>query len=145
MFDDIDRQFPGAVWSLSIGWGCDAMLTATDLKPVQSALERAQRHGTSVFDASGDNGGLECKGGHNWSSPPGPDDIGLDAVASLPAMTSVGGTTLSTDVNGEWLAEQAWVDSPLSQGTSGGVSTLFPRPAWQRRVSARPRHVDCAG
>jgi kumamolisin len=136
LFDSVDRQFPGAVWSLSIGWGCDALLTATDLKPVQSALERAQRHGTSAFDASGDTGGLECKGGSNWSAPPGPDDIGLDAVASLPAITSVGGTTLSTDENGQWLAEQAWVDSPQSQGTSGGVSKLFPRPAWQQRVSA---------
>jgi kumamolisin len=136
MFDGIDREFPGAVWSLSIGWGCEAMLTAADLRPVQSALERAHAHGTSTFDASGDNGGLECKGGHNWSAPPGPDDIGLDAIASLPAMTSVGGTTLSVDEDGEWLAEQAWVDSPLSQGTSGGVSTLYPRPAWQRRVSA---------
>ncbi len=136
MFDTVDRRFPGAVWSLSIGWGCDALLTATDLKPVQSALERAQAHGTSTFDASGDNGGLECKGGHNWSAPPGPDDIGLDAIASLPAMTSVGGTTLSIDEDGEWLAEQAWVDSPLSQGTSGGVSKLYPRPAFQQRVSA---------
>ncbi|WP_413467536.1 peptidase S53 [Mycobacterium sp. RTGN3] len=136
MFDSVDRQFPGAVWSLSIGWGCDALVTATDLKPVQSALERAQSHGTSAFDASGDTGGLECKGGANWSAPPGPDDIGLDAVASLPAMTSVGGTSLSTDEQGRWQAEQAWVDSPLSQGTSGGVSKLFPRPAWQQRVSA---------
>jgi kumamolisin len=136
MFDSADRQFPGAVWSLSIGWGCEALLTATDLKPVQSALVRAQSHGTSAFDASGDTAGLECKGGPNWSAPPGPADIGLDAIASLPAMTSVGGTALSTDRNGRWLAEQAWVDSPLSQGTSGGVSALFPRPAWQRRVSA---------
>jgi kumamolisin len=132
MFDATNRQFPGAVWSLSIGWGCDALITATDLKPVQSALERAHANGTSVFDASGDTGGLECKGGPNWSAPPGPDDIGLDAIASLPAVTSVGGTNLSTDDNGQWLAEQAWVDSPLSQGTSGGVSKLFPRPAWQR-------------
>jgi kumamolisin len=136
LFDSVDRQFPGAVWSLSIGWGCDALITATDLKPVQSALERAQAHGTSAFDASGDTGGLECKGGANWAAPPGPDDVGLDAVASLPAMTSVGGTTLSTDEHGRWQAEQAWVDSPLSQGTSGGVSKLFPRPAWQQRVSA---------
>jgi kumamolisin len=135
MFDATNRQFPGAVWSLSIGWGCDALITATDLKPVQSALERAHANGTSVFDASGDTGGLECKGGPNWSSPPGPDDIGLDAVASLPAITSVGGTNLSTDDNGQWLAEHAWVDSPLSQGTSGGVSKLFPRPAWQRWLS----------
>ncbi|MDT5078642.1 MAG: kumamolisin [Mycobacterium sp.] len=136
MFDSVDRQFPGAVWSLSIGWGCDKLITATDLKPVQSALRRAQAHGTTAFDASGDTAGLECKGGANWSAPPGPADIGLDAIASLPAMTSVGGTALSTDRDGRWLAEQAWVDSPMSQGTSGGVSALFPRPAWQRRVSA---------
>lgn len=137
MFDSIDRQFPGAVWSLSIGWGCEAIVNATDLKPVQSALARAQSHGTTAFDASGDTAGLECKGGANWSSPPGPDDVGLDAVASLPAMTSVGGTTLSTDDSGRWQAEQAWFDAPLSQGTSGGVSTLFPRPAWQTRVFAK--------
>ena len=136
LFDSVDRQFPGAVWSLSIGWGCDALITAADLKPVQSALVRAQSHGTTAFDASGDTAGLECKGGPNWSAPPGPADVGLDAVASLPAMTSVGGTALSTDRNGRWLAEQAWVDSPLSQGTSGGVSALFPRPAWQNHVSA---------
>ena len=85
MFEEADRQFPGAVWSLSIGWGCDKLITATDLAPVQSALAAAQRHGTSAFDASGDTAGLECKGGDDWSAPPGPDDIGLDAVASLPA------------------------------------------------------------
>jgi kumamolisin len=135
MFDATNRQFPGAVWSLSIGWGCDALITATDLKPVQSALERAHANGTSVFDASGDTGGLECKGGSSWSAPPGPDDIGLDAISSLPGITSVGGTTLSTDDRGQWQAEQAWIDSPLSQGTSGGVSKLFPRPVWQRRLS----------
>jgi kumamolisin len=50
-------------------------------------------------------------------------------------MTSVGGTTLSTDAQGRWLAEYAWGDSPLSQGTSGGVSALFDRPAWQQKLS----------
>src|SRR5689334_24110230 len=29
-------------------------------------------------------------------------------------------------------AEQAWFDVPLSQGTGGGVSSLFDRPDWQR-------------
>jgi kumamolisin len=136
MFESVDRQFPGAVWSLSIGWGCDALVRAADLAPAQAALATALKHGTSAFDASGDTGGLECKGGDDWSSPPGPNDIGLDAVSSLPSMTSVGGTTLSTDEQGRWLAEYAWVDSPLSQGTSGGVSALFDRPAWQRQLSA---------
>jgi kumamolisin len=135
LFESVDRQFPGAVWSLSIGWGCDALVRAADLAPIEAALDAVQKHGTSAFDASGDTGGLECKGGDDWSSPPGPDDIGLDAVSSLPAMTSVGGTTLSTDEQGRWLGEDVWVDSPLSQGSSGGVSALFDRPAWQQSLS----------
>jgi kumamolisin len=137
LFEAVDRDYPGAVWSLSIGWGCEAFVTAADLAPVQAALTAALRRGTSAFDASGDTAGLECKGGDGWSAPPGPGDIGLDAVASLPAMTSVGGTTLSMSPRGQWLAEQAWVDSPLSQGSSGGVSKLFARPDWQQRVTAQ--------
>ena len=136
MFDAADRQFPGAVWSLSIGWGCEALVNAADLAPVRSALTNAHRHGTAVFNASGDTAGLECKGGEDFSTAPGPNDIGVDAVASVPEMTSVGGTTLSTDIEGRWLAEQAWTDVPMSQGTSGGVATLFARPPFQRAVSA---------
>ncbi|MGV0803820.1 peptidase S53, partial [Mycolicibacterium elephantis] len=70
LFESVDRQFPGAVWSLSIGWGCEKLVTAADLAPVHAALTAAQENGTSAFDASGDNGGLECKGGDEWSSPP---------------------------------------------------------------------------
>ncbi|PXX13051.1 S53 family peptidase [Mycolicibacterium moriokaense] len=139
MFDSADRQFPGAVWSFSIGWGCDKLHTAADLAPVRSALRTAHSHGTAAFNASGDLAGLECRGGQDWSSPPGPADVGLDSVASLPEMTDVGGTTLSTDANGVWLAEQTWFDVPLSQGTGGGVSSLFDRPDWQRDVAP---HLD---
>jgi kumamolisin len=135
MLADTDRQFPGAIWSFSIGWGCDKLMTEADLAPVRSALADAQTRGTVAFDASGDLAGLECKGGDDWDSPPGPSDIGLDSVASLPEMTNVGGTTLSTDATGKWLAEQAWFDVPLSQGTGGGTSTLFDVPVWQRIVA----------
>lgn len=135
MFDDAARRYPGSVWSLSIGWGCEALVTAADVAPVRSALANAHRRGIAVFDASGDNGGLECKGGEDWSAPPGPDDVGVDTIASLPEITSVGGTTLSTDQEGRWLSEQAWVDVPMSQGSSGGVSRLFARPAYQHWLS----------
>ncbi|MGO4441932.1 protease pro-enzyme activation domain-containing protein [Mycobacterium sp. 2YAF39] len=135
MFTDADRQFPGAVWSMSIGWGCEKLVTAADLAPVAAAVAAAQRHGTTVFDATGDTAGLECKAGESWSAPPGPDDIGLDAVSSIPAITAVGGTTLSTSPRGQWVGERPWIDSPLSQGSSGGVSTLFDRPGWQRDLS----------
>ncbi|WP_396898615.1 peptidase S53 [Mycolicibacterium sp.] len=136
MLEAADKQFPGAVWSFSIGWGCDKLLTAADLAPVRSALATAHTHGTTAFNASGDLAGFECRGGQDWSSPPGPDDIGLDSVASLPEITNVGGTTLSTTADGGWLAEQAWFDVPLSQGTGGGVSALFDRPEWQRGLTA---------
>ena len=131
MMEDADARYPGAVWSFSIGWGCDKLITAADLVPVRAALAAAQDNGTTAFDASGDLAGLECKGGQEWSTPPHADNVGLDAVASMPEMTNVGGTTLSTTANGDWLAEQAWFDGPLSQGSAGGISALFERPAWQ--------------
>jgi len=132
----VDRQFPGAIWTFSIGWGCDRLITAADLAPVREALAAAHGHGTTAFDATGDLAGLECRGGHNWSDPPSPDDVGVDAVASVPEMTAVGGTTLSTDSKGRWLAEQSWYDVPLTQGTAGGVSQLFGRPSWQNVSSS---------
>jgi kumamolisin len=134
MLDEAEQRYPGAVWSFSIGWGCDKLITAADLAPVREALARAHTRGTTAFNASGDLAGLECKGGEDWSSPPGASDVGLDSVASLPEITDVGGTTLSTDRTGRWLAEQAWFDVPLSVGTGGGVSALFDRPDWQRGV-----------
>ena len=135
MMEEADRKYPGAVWSFSIGWGCDKLITAADLAPARAALSNALANGTTAFDASGDLAGLECKGGQEWSAPPSADDIGLDAVASMPEMTNVGGTTVSTDDTGGWQAEQAWFDAPLSQGTAGGVSALFERPAWQSAVT----------
>ena len=134
MFEDVDRRYPGAVWSFSIGWGCDKLITAADLVPARAALAKAQANGTTAFDASGDLAGLECKGGDEWSAAPHPDNIGLDALASMPEMTNVGGTTLSTDSAGGWQAEQAWFDAPLSIGTAGGVSALYDRPVWQGTV-----------
>lgn len=132
MFDETAAQYPRSVWTLSIGWGCEALVSAADVAPVRSALVNAHRRGITVFDASGDNAGLECKGGKDWSSPPGPDHVGVDTIASLPEMTSVGGTTLSTDMQGRWMEEWGWIDPPLSQGSSGGVSRLFARPDYQR-------------
>ncbi|MGB3480941.1 MAG: S53 family peptidase [Mycobacterium sp.] len=144
MLEDTDRQFPGAVWSFSIGWGCDKLVTAADLAPIRSALRTAQSHGTTAYNASGDLAGMECRGGQDWSSPPSEQDVGLDSIASLPEMTSVGGTTLSTDTDGNWVSEQTWFDVPLSQGTGGGVSALFDMPPWQRTAAndiAPERHA----
>ena len=137
MYQLADRQFPGAVWSTSLGIGCDRMAKAADLAPVESAVQIAESHGTSAFMSSGDAGGLECaEFNGDWSTPPGENDQGVNAVGSVPAMTDVGGTTVSTDAHGVWVSEASWFDSPMSQGTGGGVSRLFSRPKWQSSVSS---------
>jgi len=137
MYQLADRQFPGAIWSTSLGIGCDRMAKAADLAPVESAVQIAESHGTSAFMSSGDAGGLECaEFNGDWSTPPGENDQGVNAVGSVPAMTDVGGTTVSTDARGIWVSEASWFDSPMSQGTGGGVSRLFSRPAWQSNVSS---------
>lgn len=131
LMNSVDSRYPGAIWSFSIGWGCDRLFTEADFAPVRDALAKAIRHGTTAFNATGDLAGMECKRGENWSAPPHPDDVGVDAVASLPEMTAIGGTKLSTDEQGQWLSEQSWYNTPLILGTAGGASTLFARPSWQ--------------
>lgn len=143
--EQADGEFPGAVWSLSIGMGCDTMDTAADLLPVRNAMTAAENHGTSIFVSAGDDGGYECKGygkfgTPDFSTPPINGDIGLSSLASVPEATDAGGTTLSTDVHGDWASEEGWADYPSTRGTGGGVSNLFGRPAWQR-VSLPPDPV----
>lgn len=142
---DQDPSLRGAVWSISYGIGCDTIDTAADTQPARSALAVAETHGTSAFTSSGDDAGYECKteraGGPKgdptrWGAKPLPDEIGLNTLASLPEMTDVGGTTLSTDANGMWLAEATWVSAANLGGTGGGLSHLFDRPDWQKTVTS---------
>ena len=146
VMEQADSQYPGAVWSLSIGMGCDTMDTSADLLPVRNALAAAEGHGTSVFISAGDDGGYDCKGygkfgQPDFSTPPIDGEIGLSSLASVPEATDTGGTTLSTDVHGVWASEEGWADYASTRGTGGGVSTLFTRPDWQRKVSLPPNPV----
>ena len=71
MFEEADRQFPGAVWSLSIGWGCDELVTAADLAPVRPRWSPRRRRGTSAFDATGDTRGSGVQGRRRVVGPTG--------------------------------------------------------------------------
>ena len=136
LMNRLNQEVPGAVWSLSIGWGCDKLVNDADLAPVRSALAAAHLSGTTVFDASGDLAGMDCRNGQEWTAAPSDDDVGLDSVASLPDITDVGGTTLSTDASGRWLDERAWYSPVLTLGSGGGRSAVYSRPPWQ--MSALP-------
>jgi kumamolisin len=131
-YQAVDRKYPGAIWSLSLGLSCESLFTPADLAPMQDGVKQALAHGSSAFVSSGDTGGLECKSGADFGKPPTQADVGLNAYSGLPAMTVVGGTALSTDARGNWISEQAWTEPAVQQGTSGGPSTKFPRPSWQQ-------------
>lgn len=134
LFQDVARRYPGAIWSSSIGWLCDRFYSSADLRAINASLAAAEAKGTTAFDAAGDTDGFECKEDYHeaYDTPPGPRDIGVDAIASLPAMTSVGGTTLSVSRGGAWFSEEVWNDSVTANGTGGGLSAAIPRPSWQR-------------
>jgi kumamolisin len=129
-FNNVNKEYPGAVWTLSIGQ-CEKALSFSDLNAENAAAAAAEAHGTTIFAASGDTAGLECVNQPNWGSAPSQGDIGVWQPAVLPAVTGVGGTTLSINTAGDYYGETTWYYPALGQGTSGGVSTMIAQPSWQ--------------
>ena len=126
-------HFPGAVWSISLG-SCEDdtdIFEPADLVAMNDAVATAEKGGTTVFASSGDSGGLDCMPPDAAGQPPLGSWEGVSVPASLPQVTSVGGTTLSTTAAGAYLGESTWTEPLLLQGSGGGVSRVFSRPAWQ--------------
>jgi hypothetical protein len=91
---------------------------ATDENTEQSFLQFAAQ-GQSFFDACGDVGAYT-------GSIPNPDDD--------PYITIVGGTTLTTDNNGDWVSETTWNQGGGVAG-SGGIIYTYSIPSWQQPVN----------
>ena len=81
-------------------------------------FQQMAAQGQSFFNASGD--------GDAYTG-----DIPFPSDSSY--VTSVGGTTLTTGTNGEYVSEQVW-NVGGGVGSSGGVSTTYPIPPWQQDV-----------
>jgi kumamolisin len=132
-FSEISGKWPGAIVSVSLGV-CETDFDASDLVALNSAVASAEAKGTTVFASSGDTGGLDCTPGNKYGQPPANSFVGVQVPASLPAVTGVGGTSLTTDSSGNYVGETTWSEPLLSQGSAGGVSVLIQRPAWQTGV-----------
>jgi kumamolisin len=132
-FLEAEERFPGALMSLSLGI-CETDTQAfdrADLVALNSAVASIEAKGSTVFAASGDAGGLDCTPAADYGQPPQSSFEGVTVPADLPAVTGTGGTSLTTDAAGNYSSETTWSEPLLSQGTGGGVSTMFPRPSWQ--------------
>lgn len=140
--------------TVSISWGlCEAKITFghRDLSIVRSEakiFEEAAIQGQSVLAASGDTGSAGCENELDSNR------LAVQDPASQPFVTGVGGTTLYTEYNGQpalWnpnlagepLLQAVWNDGELktSRGvqaaaTTGGLSSLWAMPRYQRRAAA---------
>ncbi len=84
------------------------------------AWQQMAAQGQSFFNASGDSDA--------WTGL-------ISFPGDSPYITQVGGTTLTTSgPNGAWVSEKVW-NVGNGVGSSGGISTQYPIPAWQTNIS----------
>lgn len=107
---------------ISISWGsAESQWTAQALTNFNQAIQAAGAMGVTVCVASGDNGSSDgVNDGKNH----------VDFPASSSYALGCGGTTLRAS-NNKIVSETVWNDQPNGGATGGGVSDIFPLPAWQ--------------
>ena len=106
---------------ISISWGsAECQWTQQAMEALNQAIEDAAALGVTVCVAAGDNGSSDGGEGNN-----------VDFPGSSPFALDCGGTRLTT-AGGKILRETVWNDDPTSSATGGGVSNVFPLPAWQQ-------------
>src|SRR6185437_13016260 len=83
--------------------------------------------------------------GQTYFNASGDSDAFLGVVpfpSDSPNVTSVGGTTLTTDSGSTYNSETVWNFTPSAsppEGSSGGISPFFAIPSWQTNISMTTR------
>ncbi len=123
----------GDVISQSFGATEQTFTSAQSLLSLRSAFKNARRHDVTVLGSSGDDGATNAE--LNGS------DLYPGKVNSWPSsdplVTSVGGTMLDLDDNGNRLSpDVVWNDFVSVGGgaSGGGLSAIFRRPSFQHGV-----------
>jgi len=133
---------------------CELETPVSDGLTFRSWAKQGNAQGITWFAASGDSGGADCNDVAN-------SGFSVDAPASIPEVTGVGGTTFQEGAGAYWNAannangssvisyipEVAWNDSVADgspSATGGGASFFFSQPSWQTGPgvpSDNARHV----
>jgi hypothetical protein len=154
----------GDVMTESFG-GCEEGVTSAEATSISNLAEQAAAQGITYMVSAGDNGSAGCDDPNN---PVATQGVSVNVLASTPYTVAVGGTMFndnanpstywnSTDTGGlvsarSYIPEDVWNEScsvsacgssnaNLFAG-SGGVSTIFPKPAWQSGVAGIPATGD---
>ena len=116
--------------AISISWGGpEASWTAQSMQALDAACQDAVALGITVLVAAGDNGSTDGESD---------GESHCDFPASSPHVLACGGTRLTVDADGAISAESVWNDGAGGGATGGGVSTVYPLPAWQTGAGVPP-------
>ncbi|HEX3785518.1 MAG TPA: S53 family peptidase [Pseudonocardiaceae bacterium] len=123
----------GDVISQSFGATEQTFPSAQSILNLRSAFQNAAAHNVTVLASSGDDGATDAESNGTDLYP-----MRVNSWPSAdPLVTSVGGTMLDLDANGNRLApDVVWndLDSVGGGAGGGGVSSVFPRPSFQDSV-----------
>jgi subtilase family serine protease len=149
-----------SVMSLSFG-ACEPQLGTAGNAFYNSLWSQAAAQGISVFVAAGDTGSAGCDVPVSYNSKgsnitqPASGGLAVNGLASTPYNVAVGGTQFSDASGGYWnlsndpthhasaigpIPEVVWQESSYTTpgasanslyAGSGGVSSVYPTPAWQ--------------
>jgi kumamolisin len=114
-----DRREPSVI---SISWGAaEANWTDQAMAAMDQAFQDAATVGVTVLCAAGDDGSNDNVGDGKAH---------VDFPASSPHVVACGGTNL-VGSNGSITSEVVWNGGKNGGATGGGISDVFPLPAWQ--------------
>jgi uncharacterized protein (TIGR03437 family) len=142
----VDQDY-APVLSMSYG-NCEAY-DLVDMPSNRALVQQANAEGITWFAASGDQGAADCDNS-SFADPVLAAEAGLavDAPASIPEITAMGGTMFNDAGGGYWngtnsstlasargyIPESVWNETSAVNGlaaSGGGASMYFPQPAWQ--------------
>ncbi len=132
---------------VSSSWGaCESITGPAVVNAESTALQEMAVQGQSFFTASGDSGSTMCYQATRTSLS---HDNSLSVIdpGGQPFATGVGGTFLgnadgTTPTNGTYAGEGVWNDGGAdalghqAAGSGGGVSSVWPMPAYQSGAAA---------
>jgi uncharacterized protein (TIGR03437 family) len=108
----------------------------------QPFVQQAASQGISIINSSGDSGATDCDAQFNSSVLAASHGLQVNMFASVPEVTAVGGTVFNEGTSNYWsstggalsyIPEMAWNETGSGglAATGGGVSQVYPKPAWQ--------------
>ena len=121
------------VLSLSFGL-CEWAYPAVSLAILRKVAQQASAQGITWLAGSGDNGAV-C----DYEGPIAQNGSSVSPFASIPEVTSVGGTEFDDQQGTYWNATNgpnggsalSYIPETAWRGSGGGVSSFYPKPVWQ--------------